>query len=656
VAPLTLPATRACLDATDVGVGVVRSRGRLRHVNASLRALLEDVPELAEVLGGNAPEEDLRLVDRQGRLRYLSVSRTPAGRRTTVVVHDETVLRTTQALLAQSEARFRRTFDSSPVGMLLVNAESDLLLASNPAFAAFVGGTAAELVGIPLGRLLARPDDVEAVRRRAGEFQFARLDGSLRWGAVAPALIEQHASGDLLLLQVDDVEERVTASRRLAHQASLDPLTGLANHRELSRHLSHRLAEVGLESRCRSIGVLLLDLDGFRAVNDRYGHDAGDAVLLATAERLLGLVRPGDQVARVGGDEFVVVVSPTDQAALVDLARRVRTALSLPVRWNGTRLELSASIGLNLGTADNDSDSLMHGAGRAMRRAQSQGGARFELYDAALRQEDEDRRRIEQALRDALHQGGVSVVYQPVVAQNGCVVGVEALARLTTPEGLEIGAGAFVPVAEECDLMPPLGLQVLDTAIAQAAHWHASGRGLRTSVNVSARQLSRGDLATEVLSALDRHGLPPDLLELEITETAFISAGPSTLQQLQHLREHDVHLAIDDYGTGHASLAYLHRLPATTLKVDASFVAGLPDDRRATAIVRAVTALARDLGITCVAEGVERHEQREWLFTHAPEALLQGYLTGRPGPASELSDRIVLPVRPIDDDLMRRPS
>jgi EAL domain-containing protein (putative c-di-GMP-specific phosphodiesterase class I) len=264
------------------------------------------------------------------------------------------------------------------------------------------------------------------------------------------------------------------------------------------------------------------------------------------------------------------------------------------------------------------------------------GRNRWEVYDHALEEEGEHARDVTGRLRTALLTGGLGVHYQVVVDHAGRVHGVEALARVSDGAGGYLSAQEVVAVAERDGLIAPLGARVLDLAVAQASHWVRTGSPARISVNVSTRQVARHDLSELVLAALERYGLAPAMLELEVTETSLLQSGVKGLGQLLALREAGVGVAIDDYGTGHSSLAYLHDLPATTVKVDRSFVAGLPRDRRSAAIVRGVAQMAGDLGMTCIAEGVEEQGQVEWLEQHAPNALLQGYLLGAPLPADEL--------------------
>ncbi|MDP3712563.1 MAG: EAL domain-containing protein [Mycobacteriales bacterium] len=629
------------LDCVTDGVAAIDEGSVVVQRNAALTRQLADVPDLAAaLLEGPSGARDIVLPDRAGAIRHLVITRTRREQGYVVVVRDTTAVREGEQQLRASKERFRRTFESSPVGMALVAAGTGAVLAANAALSRLLHQPLSSLAGRHADDVLLTADG-DTVMQLVGptpvEVAFRRPDRLACWGLVSQTVVDEGVGG-LLLVQVEDVTERVVARRALAHQALHDPLTGLANRRVLVDHLEHALRAGERHRVHESVGLLFVDLDLFKQVNDTYGHDAGDTLLREVARRLEHVVRARDRVARLGGDEFVVVVAdPGHSERLIDMARRIESSLASPVQCGASRLHVTASVGVTRSRPGQTAEELLREADLAMYRAKSLGRNRFEVFDASLRREAEEQLLVERLLRSALDRGGVALEYQPIYEQvSGQVVAVEALSRLRGPAGEVVGPVRFIPIAEITGLIVPLGLGILESALAQAAHWRAAGHRLRMAVNVSARQAGRSDFEEIVLAAIERHGLPPDALELEITETAFISAGSSTLGQLVRLRDRGVRIAIDDYGTGHASLAYLHRLPATSVKVDATFVAGLPDDQRAAAIVRAVSRLASDIGVDCVAEGVETTAQREWLTTHAPQALLQGNLLARPLPADQV--------------------
>ncbi len=418
------------------------------------------------------------------------------------------------------------------------------------------------------------------------------------------------------------------ARRRALH----DPLTGLPN-RELFRD---RLA--GALARMRRGGpppaVLLLDLDGFKVVNDSLGHHAGDELLRCIAPRLAEAVRAGDTVARLGGDEFVVLADGVqDESTAMLLAQRLEAAWREPVRIGEAELHLSASVGVAVATPACDPDSLLRDADAAMYHAKRRGRGRFELFGAPLRDEALRRLALEQDLRRALEPEELHLEYQPVIDfDTNAVVSYEALLRWTHPERGSIGPDEFIGIAEDSGLMLPMGRWVLQTACAEAQRWPA---GVGIGVNLSARQVADPDLCEHVRGALAVTGLDPSRLTLEITESTLMEEAEAPLRTLEELRAMGVRLALDDFGTGYSSLSYLRRFALDTLKVDRSFVRDLGSDPHATPLVEAVVSMAGALGLAVVAEGVETEAQRAQLAALGCR-YGQGYLLGRPEPAAAL--------------------
>ncbi len=448
-------------------------------------------------------------------------------------------------------------------------------------------------------------------------------------------------------------------------------MTGLPNRALLIDRLQSALERSRRDD--RTVAVLFCDLDGFKRVNDTGGHAAGDAVLLETARRLASAVRPTDTVARVGGDEFVILVEPwkrgsatneapsqarseavSDRDLAVQVASRITEAVSQPITVQGVDYVVTVSIGLSysgggegLTGSELTADDFLQNADTAMYRAKGRGKDRLEVFEHTLRSELAERGRVERVLRRALRDHvdtqpvrGVSPsaaspviypAYQPVYdSRSGRLASFEVLARLTDADGSDIRPDVFVAVAEDVGLIQPLGKLMLHLACKQLVEWRAAtpaAGDLTMAVNVSALQASHGSLGRDVTEALELHGLTPSDLILELTETAFLRASHSTLAALRELRSAGVGIAIDDFGTGYASLRYLATLPVSELKVDKSFTAGLPHDLTNRKIVHAVAGLAADLDLVCVVEGVETEEQRAAL---PPGVHLQGWLTGRP--------------------------
>ena len=411
------------------------------------------------------------------------------------------------------------------------------------------------------------------------------------------------------------------------HQALHDALTGLPNRtmfREQVQAAVRRTAAGGF-------AVLLMDLDKFKEVNDTLGHHNGDQVLIAVADRLRDSVRPPDIVARLGGDEFGIlldgILSPTDATAL---AQRLLEALSAPFSIQDLTLEVGASIGIALFPLHGgDVDTLVQRADVAMYEAKS-GYRGCAVYSPEHDSYSPARLALVGELRRAIDEGELGVVYQPKVdLRDGRIIGAEALVRWRHPLRGDVPADEFVPVAEHTGLLRPLTLHVLDRALAACARWRSDGYPLVVAVNLSVRNLLDLELPFDVARLLASHGLGADALELEITESALIADPARTQNNLRRLRDLGVGIAIDDYGTGYSSLAYIRRMPVTALKIDKSFVMGMASDENDAVIVRSTIELGRNLGLAVVAEGVEDAETWGRLLDYGCE-VAQGFYFGRP--------------------------
>ena len=436
--------------------------------------------------------------------------------------------------------------------------------------------------------------------------------------------------------RLEDLSTEITARRNAedeAHKlARHDPLTGLANR----RFFAEKLDEVLRGATARNpAAVLMLDLDGFKAINDVHGHAVGDKALIEFAERITSVLPPGSVAARVGGDEFAVIepriASPQDPAAV---ARRIIATLSEPFAID----EISATLGVGVGIAiapDNgtDREDIVRRADLALYRAKSEGRSLVRFFESEMDQHVERRAQLERELREALVSGSVGVNYQPLVdLEADCIVGFEALARWTSPTLGSIAPSTFIALAEECNLINELGDQLLRTACQEATRWPSD---LTLSFNISPLQLRDRALGLRILAILAETRLPPHRLELEVTESALVSEAETAQKVIGDLRAVGVRIALDDFGTGYATMSQLLSLRFDKIKIDRSFVNRLGKDPQSDVIVRATIGLAKGLGLTTTAEGVEEGEQLETL--RANGCLQgQGFLFGKAIPASDI--------------------
>jgi diguanylate cyclase (GGDEF)-like protein len=466
-----------------------------------------------------------------------------------------------------------------------------------------------------------------------------RLGVSERLLTLATNVVRFSCDGSMvrIIRQFDDtrrsLQQRLNEEQaRLAHRALHDQLTGLPNRSLLADRL--RQAAASLERRGTGAVLLYLDLDNFKAINDRFGHPAGDCLLVAVATRLQALARAGDTVARLGGDEFVVLAADlTDpDAAAGSLAERIHLAMREAVPVGERQLHTSVSIGITLVRPGSDPEVVLAQADAAMYQAKRGGPARYEAYNPVI---GEDKRRSSQLaheLRGAFEQSQLAVHYQPVFTIGGDVVGMEALLRWRHPELGSVTPDEFIPLLERSREIVPIGRWVLHEATRQCRTWQDQGhRDLTVSVNISARQLQDPDFADDVRHALTLADLAPRCLILELTESALVTDIARIRQVMQQVRDLGVHIALDDFGTGYSSLLYLKGLPIDRLKVDRTFVSGLGSAEQDPTIIATVVDLAHKLGLQVVAEGVETEAELAAVGEMGCDEV-QGFLLGRPGP------------------------
>ncbi len=574
----------------------------------------------------------------------------------TFVAVDITAQRLAELALRESEERFRRVFDDAAVGMTLIDlrpGRSGRLLRVNRAVCQMFGYRQEELVDRGF-EVFYRDEDVATgqsvlaalaageIDHAQAERQYRHASGRLLWVDVSTSVVYDRTGAPACLVsQLQDITARKAAQAELTLRALHDPLTGLPNRTLLLDHLDQALAR-NTRAGTRA-AVLFLDLDDFKVVNDSLGHDVGDEFLVAIAGRIGSCLRDTDTAARFGGDEFVVLCADLDQPGEAQVvARRLDRALRQDVVLRGHVLVPSASIGVAVSRAGSTPESLLADADAAMYRAKEHGKGRYELADGSVRGRAARQISLEAELRQGLDRDEFALLYQPCLdLATDRVVAVEALLRWDHPVRGLLTPDQFLDVAEERDIMAPLGAWVLDEACRQAASWEAElGDGApELWVNISSRQLGRHELAGIVQGALDRSGLPARRLWLELTERQLLSAAHSARRDLLALPELGVRLAIDDFGTGTYGLEHLRTIPVSGLKIDRSFVAGLGADRTDTALTVALVSLARSLEMTCVAEGIETSEQRRLLQDLGCD-LGQGFLLGRPEPPEVVHGRL----------------
>ncbi|MBL77467.1 MAG: hypothetical protein CL459_00615 [Acidimicrobiaceae bacterium] len=537
--------------------------------------------------------------------------------------------------------------------LVCVVGEDGGIIYASPAVARVLGLEPHDLEGVPvadlvhpedLDRLIAQAPTVVATPGMSPVFdaRVAHTDGGWRHMEIVATNLLENPAVEGIVVNARDVTERVEVAAQLEERAFHDELTGLPNRALLLDRLQDALHRASRHQ--RSVGVLFLDLDRFKVVNDSLGHGAGDDLLREVARRLERTVRPGDTVARLGGDEFVVVIG--DMLRHIDAltaAERIRRALARPVELGAESTVVTTSIGINIAHGDETPGDLLRDADTAMYRAKEEGRDRAELFDDNLRVQAVRRHSIQQELRLALESNRIEVHFQPVVRiSDGAVTGAEALARVRAETGELLLPDQFIDIAEDSGLIAELGSRVLVLALDRLAAWSRTHQEpLSMAVNVSARQLADAAFPGVVDDALAGCGLDPALVALEFTESALIAANPVTERVLDDLTELGVRIGLDDFGTGFSSLAYLKRFPIDFLKVDRSFVAGLGSNDGDTAIVTGTIALAHSLGLRVVAEGVETEEQLERLRQLRCD-LAQGYHFSEPVTDAEF-DRFLEP-------------
>ncbi len=468
------------------------------------------------------------------------------------------------------------------------------------------------------------------------EYRIAHKDGHFVWVLCRGVVVfDSNGRAARVAGSQTDITAHKEAEEQLRRNALHDALTGLPNRALLMDRLEQAIARAQRTESAR-FGVLFLDLDHFKTLNDSLGHLVGDQLLIQIANRLSACLRSIDTVARLGGDEFAIIVSDLDgDDTASQVAERIQESLRTPFEIGSHRIFTSASIGITLSSGDYErSEDFLRDADTAMYRAKSQGRARHQVFDGRMHEQAMARLRVEAGVRSALERDELVLLYQPFVSlATGTVVGVEALVRWNHPEHGMLAPAAFLDVAEESGLIAAMSDWIMRVACEQASRWQRELLvPMRVNVNVPPAQLMDVQLVSHIQQHLERSGLAPSGLGLELVESSLIENRAVVVGNLQNLRAMGIHISIDDFGTGYSSLSYLKRLPIDTLKIDRSFTQGIPHDTNDTAISTAIIAMAKSLNLSVIAEGVETAEQAEFLRAHDCDAA-QGFFFSYPMPA-----------------------
>ena len=554
------------------------------------------------------------------------------------------------AVMADLHLR-NRAIESTGEGIMITDALAlgHPIIYVNPAFERVTGYAHEDVLGRN-GRLLLADDleqaDVENLRqilrqRRDGlvTLRCTRKDGSNFWSEVSVAPVRDGRGAVTHYISVfKDVTERVKQVEEMLRWAHHDALTGLPNRTLFQDRLQQAIAAAA--RREYQIGVLFVDLDGFKVINDSLGHDAGDILLREAATRLQQCVRDGDTVARIGGDEFVMLLNEMDRDNGIEaVAQRTLTALGRAFLIRDQEVFVGASIGTSVFPGDGDQgEVLVRNADLAMYRAKAHGRNHVQAFSAEMHSQREHWMTLEAKLRRAVDQGDFLLHYQPQLSlRNGEILGAEALVRWQEKDMGLVAPGRFIALAEETGLIGAIGEWVLDRACAQVGEWLEQGHTVpRIAVNISARQFRQANLFSIIERSLVRHGLDALRLEVELTESMVMQDPERTISLLSQMREAGLHLSLDDFGTGYSSLSYLRRFPLDVLKVDQSFVREVTSNEEAAAIAGAIITLAHSLNLGVVAEGVETADQLDFLIAQRCD-VIQGFYFSQPLPADDFA-------------------
>ncbi|MFZ3037837.1 MAG: EAL domain-containing protein [Rugosibacter sp.] len=557
-------------------------------------------------------------------------------------VEDISERRNSLIAVAQAELRYRHIFEHASEGIFQTTPDGHYL-AANTALARLYGYDSPDELMADLAdidrRLYVDPGQREKFRRLMANYgevanfesEVYRRDGSKIWISENAHMV-RGLQGELICYEgtVQDITERRNYQAQLEHQANFDQLTGLPNRNLLNDRLDQAIFQAQRHS--YYLALVFIDLDNFKFINDSLGHVAGDALLVEVAQRLRRCLRTADTVARQGGDEFVLVLNDHYQiASIISLLERVLQEVSQPVQLMGRDWQVGASMGIALYPSDGeDKQTLLKHADVAMYAAKAQGRNNFQFFTQEMNRISDERLQLEAAMRQAIEREEFSVAFQPKVDQQRRIVGAEALARWHTKDFGTVAPDRFIPIAEETGLIVPLTDIILRKAFLAASRWpQIAGHALSVAVNLSPRLFNDEKIVAHMDELIKEAGLPPELVDLEITESIFLGDSGHALALLQGLKGLGVSLVMDDFGTGYSSLSYIRQFPLDIIKIDRSLVTGIEHENDGAMIASAIISMCHSLRKKVVAEGVENQAQFDFLRGQACDEF-QGYLLAKP--------------------------